>query len=125
AQLPIPTLTKRSRFTHIPIATPVLLQVLVERRLVSLARVRILILDEADRMLDMGFKPQVDRLVRRLPEERQTMLFSATLDGEVGELARAYTRDPARFEAQPVTDAPELEVDHQFVSVTADGKIER
>src|SRR3989442_5818182 len=120
---PISSQSKRARGAHILIATPGRLQDLVERRLVSLDRVRILILDEADRMLDMGFKPQVDRLVRRLPEERQTMLFSATLDGEVGELARAYTRDPARFEAQPVTDVPEMEVDHQFVSVTADGKV--
>jgi ATP-dependent RNA helicase RhlE len=122
---PISLQSKRARGAHILIATPGRLQDLVERRLVSLDRVRILILDEADRMLDMGFKPQVDRLVRRLPEERQTMLFSATLDGEVGELARAYTRDPARFEAQPVADVPEMEVDHQFVSVTADGKVER
>ena len=45
-------------------------------------------------MLDMGFKPQVDRIVRRLPAKRQTMFFSATLDGEVGELAHAYTSAP-------------------------------
>ena len=53
-------------------------------------------------MLDMGFKPQVDRIVRRLPRDRQTMFFSATLDGSVNELALAYTTDPVRCEAAPI-----------------------
>jgi superfamily II DNA/RNA helicase len=117
--------SKRARGAHVLIATPGRLQDLVERRLVSLDRVRVLILDEADRMLDMGFKPQVDRLVRRLPRQRQTMLFSATLHGEVGELARAYTNNPSRFEAQPPDDVEQGEVAHTFVPVTADGKVDR
>ena len=52
-------------------------------------------------MLDMGFKPQVERILARLPRDRQTMLFSATLDGEVGELARAYTRQPVALRGEP------------------------
>ncbi len=122
---PIASQSKRARRAHVLIATPGRLQDLVERRLVSLDRVRVLILDEADRMLDMGFKPQVDKLVRRLPRERQTMLFSATLDGEVGELARAYTNNPSRFEAHPPDDVEQGEVAHTFVPVTADGKVDR
>jgi superfamily II DNA/RNA helicase len=122
---PIASQSKRARAAHILVATPGRLQDLVERRLVSLDRIRVLILDEADRMLDMGFKPQVDRLVRRLPRERQTMLFSATLDGAVGELARAYTNNPSRFEAQPPDDVEQGEVAHTFVPVTADGKVDR
>jgi ATP-dependent RNA helicase RhlE len=122
---PIASQSKRARAAHILVATPGRLQDLVERRLVSLDRIGVLILDEADRMLDMGFKPQVDRLVRRLPRERQTMLFSATLDGEVGELARAYTNNPSRFEAQPPDDVEQGEVAHTFVPVTADGKVDR
>jgi superfamily II DNA/RNA helicase len=122
---PIASQSKRARGAHVLIATPGRLQDLVERRLVSLDRVRVLILDEADRMLDMGFKPQVDKLVRRLPRKRQTMLFSATLDGEVGELARAYTNNPSRFEAHPPDDVEQGEVAHTFVPVTADGKIDR
>jgi superfamily II DNA/RNA helicase len=116
---------KRARGAHVLIATPGRLQDLVERRLVSLSRVRVLVLDEADRMLDMGFKPQVDRLVRRLPEERQTMLFSATLDGEVGELARAYTSGASHFEARPPDDLDHEEVEHTFVPVTAENKLDR
>ena len=74
-------------------------------------------------MLDMGFRPQVDRLVRRLPRNRQTMFFSATLDGAVGELAREYTNSPARYEAELASEEPG-EIEHSFVSVTADTKLQ-
>ena len=74
-------------------------------------------------MLDMGFKPQVDRLVRRLRDDRQTMFFSATLDGEVGELARRYTHFPARFEGELPADRRTGDVDHRFVPVTPDNKV--
>ena len=122
---PIASQAKRARGAHILIATPGRLQDLIERRQVSLDRVRTLVLDEADRMLDMGFKPQVDRIVRRLPGARQTMLFSATLDGEVGDLARAYTSNPVRVEAQLPDSEEQGEVEHTFVAVTADGKLDR
>jgi ATP-dependent RNA helicase RhlE len=112
----------RAKIANILVATPGRLEDLAERRLVDLRGVRTLILDEADRMLDMGFKPQVDRIVRRLPGNRQTMLFSATLDGEVGELARAYTNSPARFDAELATDDGEIE--HRFVSVTSETKVD-
>jgi superfamily II DNA/RNA helicase len=116
---------ERARGAHVLVATPGRLQDLIERRLVSLDRVRTLVLDEADRMLDMGFKPQVDRIVRRLPRTRQTMLFSATLDGEVGLLARAYTSNPVRAEARLPETAEQAEIEHTFVPVTTDGKLDR
>jgi superfamily II DNA/RNA helicase len=117
---------KAAKGAHILVATPGRLQDLMDRRLVPVEGVSILVLDEADRMLDMGFRPQVEKILRRLPKRRQTMLFSATLDGEVGELARAYTRNPARFEAErPVPAGGEAAIDHQFLSVTADDKLDR
>jgi ATP-dependent RNA helicase RhlE len=123
--VPVHSQAKRARDAHVLVATPGRLNDLLERRAVSLDGVRILVLDEADRMLDMGFKPQVDRIVRRLPAKRQTMLFSATLDSRVGELARAYTTNPVRCEAERApTSAEAAAVEHRFVPVKADSKVE-
>jgi ATP-dependent RNA helicase RhlE len=108
---------------HILIATPGRLEDLASRRMVRLDRVRVLVLDEADRMLDMGFQPQVAQIVRRLPAERQTMFFSATLDGAVGHLARAYTRNPSRHEVEQARQTVE-EAEHRFVPVAQASKAE-
>ena len=78
------------RGPRIIIATPGRLIDHVEQRYVTLGGVVMLVLDEADRMLDMGFAPQVDKILRFVPKERQTMLFSATIPREVMEIGRAH-----------------------------------
>jgi len=121
---PVARQARQVRDAHLLVATPGRLQDLLDRRLVSVDAVRTLVLDEADRMLDMGFRPQVERIIRRLPRDRQTMLFSATLDGEVGELARTFTHDPVRLEASLPSHGENGVVEHSFVGVTADGKLD-
>ncbi|MFB3737453.1 MAG: DEAD/DEAH box helicase [Candidatus Velamenicoccus archaeovorus] len=113
----------RPGLAHIVVATPGRLNDLADRGQLKLDRVRILVLDEADRMLDMGFQPQVDRIVRRLPADRQTMFFSATLDGAVSRIAAAYTRSPRRHEIDAPTRTVER-VEHRFVPVSAQGKVD-
>jgi ATP-dependent RNA helicase RhlE len=108
---------------HIVVATPGRLQDLMDRKLLSVKGVKILVLDEADRMLDMGFQPQVDSIVRDVSKDRQTMFFSATLDGQVGHLARAYTRDPALHEVESSKQTVE-EAEHRFLPVTSGDKVE-
>jgi ATP-dependent RNA helicase RhlE len=109
---------------HILVATPGRLLDLIDRRDVSLKQVSLLVLDEADRMLDMGFKPVVDRIVKMTLPKRQTLLFSATLQGEVGKIAAAYTTDPRRHEhAHPAERKGSVE--HRFVSVSHEGKVDR
>ena len=103
--------------SHVLIATPGRLDDLAIRNLVDLSGIQILVLDEADRMLDMGFQPQVDRIVRRLPKERQTMFFSATLDGAVGRIAQVYTNNPVRHEVAGHDRQTVEEADHKFIAV--------
>jgi superfamily II DNA/RNA helicase len=124
--VPLGAQAKKAKTSHVLVATPGRLEDLANRRMIDLSAVRVLVLDEADRMLDMGFQPQVDKIVRRLPQNRQTMFFSATLDGAVGELAQAYTSSPARFESAFLPDEREQgEIVHHFVPVTADNKVQK
>jgi superfamily II DNA/RNA helicase len=116
---------KRARGADILVATPGRMNDLIERRLVSLRNVRVLVLDEADRMLDMGFRPQVDRVLRDVPANRQTLLFSATLEGPVMELAKAYTDNAVHVRAERPAEKAQGAIAHEFVSVTFDTKIER
>jgi len=78
--------------------------------------IEILVLDEADRMLDMGFKPQLTRILQRVPRVRQTMLFSATMGGEVADFARQCLRDPVRVEVARTGTTPERAVQHVFLA---------
>jgi ATP-dependent RNA helicase RhlE len=110
-----------ARRSQMIVATPGRLEDLLQRGAVSLKQVRMLVLDEADRMLDMGFKPAVDRIVAKAPSDRQTLFFSATLEGAAGKLAATYTRDPRRH-----TQAPKrrqrADVEHRFVHVESPGE---
>ncbi len=84
----------------IVVGTPGRLLDLAERRHLDLSAVRALVLDEADKMLDLGFLPDVERIIRRIPEQRQTMLFSATMPGDVVTLARRHMRRPVNIRAE-------------------------
>jgi ATP-dependent RNA helicase RhlE len=102
------------------VATPGRLEDLIARGAVTLKNVHILVLDEADRMLDMGFKPAVDRIVSHAPGKRQTLFFSATLEGAIGKVAAAYTHD-----ARTHTHAPKqakADIEHRFLSVGSQGE---
>jgi superfamily II DNA/RNA helicase len=109
--------------SHVLIATPGRLDDLADRKLVDLSGIQVLVLDEADRMLDMGFQPQVDRIVRRLPKQRQTMFFSATLDGAVGRIAQVYTNDPVQHEVGGYDNQMVDEADHKFIAVPTHDRI--
>ncbi len=103
------------------VATPGRLADLIDERTVSLAEVDIVVIDEADRMADMGFMPQVRRLLDQTTTPRQTMLFSATLDSDVASLTQRYQTDPARHEVGDNED--HLEAAHYFWRVDASERI--
>jgi len=103
----------------IAIATPGRLKDHLDRGSVSLARVELLVLDEADRMLDMGFQEELDSILARVPKARQTLLFSATLAGVVGQLAGRVTRSPKRIE---ITRKEEAKLDITQHALIADNQ---
>jgi superfamily II DNA/RNA helicase len=114
---------KRAARAHIVVACPGRLEDLLQRRAFTLDNVHHLVLDEADRMLDMGFKPAVDRIVKKTNDDRQTLFFSATLEGAAGKLADAYTHDAVTHVNRP---APEKQgkVEHRFIHVSHQAKVE-
>ncbi len=89
------------RHPQIIIATPGRLMDHMNQRTVTLNDVKILVLDEADRMLDMGFQPQIEKILRSVPRERQTMLFSATMPGPISKIAAQYMKLPIQIEIAP------------------------
>jgi superfamily II DNA/RNA helicase len=105
-----------NRGVEIVVATPGRLIDLMERKVVALADIEIVAIDEADQMADMGFLPQVRRIMRTVDSEHQTMLFSATLDGQVGSLIRAYMENPIEHEVVSTTETVET-MEHRFLKV--------
>ena len=118
---PLPRQAAQAARADLVVATPGRLNDLIDRRLVKMTGIEILVLDEADRMLDMGFAPQVDRIVQTMPSERQTLLLSATLEGQVAELAQRLTRDPVqlRLGTEPVVEG----VEHRFAVTVGDARL--
>ncbi|TMG44293.1 MAG: DEAD/DEAH box helicase [Chloroflexi bacterium] len=110
------------RGVHVAVATPGRLIDLVARRSLDLSKVRVLVLDEADRLLDLGFAPDIARIVALLSGPRQTALFSATLTADVRTIAKRYTTDPAMVAVHP--ERPTVEaIDQAWIEVREVDKV--
>jgi ATP-dependent RNA helicase RhlE len=109
------------RGVDIIVATPGRLYDLMERRSADLSNIEILVLDEADRLLDMGFMPQVRRIVSKLSKERQTLMFSATIDERVERIAAEHLNDPVTVRVNSDHIEPS-EIDQRMYNVTEFGK---
>lgn len=107
----------------IVVATPGRLEDLLKRRDIDLRSVEIAVLDEADRMADMGFLPSVKKILDRLPAQRQVLLFSATLDGAVSQLIERYQRSPVTHDATTPESEPDIE--HIFEVIPKDKRLAR
>ncbi len=105
------------------VATPGRLEDYLDRNLVHFRNLQVLVLDEADRMLDMGFLPAIRRIAAVLPKERQTLCFSATMEGDMARLVKDYTRNPVRITFGS-TLKPSENVRLQAFEVTVDGKLQ-
>ena len=111
---------KAARASSIVVATPGRLEDLIKRRDLDLGAVAVAVIDEADRMADMGFMPAVKRIMRSVTTNRQTLLFSATLDGDVDLLIREFQNSPKRHAVASAENAGEI--DHLFWNVSRDNR---
>jgi superfamily II DNA/RNA helicase len=100
---------------EVVVGTPGRLLDLADRGVLDLAHIKVLVLDEADEMLDLGFLPDIERILAKTPELRQTMLFSATMPGEIVALARRHLRHPVNIRAESPTDTTTVPTTAQFV----------
>jgi len=114
---------RRIGSASVVVATPGRLEDLISRRDIDLRSVKIAVLDEADRMADMGFLPAVKKILDRLPVSRQVLLFSATLDGAVSELISRYQKNPVRHDATSPESEPDIE--HVFELIPKDKRLRR
>ena len=110
------------RGVDVLVATPGRLEDLIDQRSVNLSEVNIVVIDEADRMADMGFFPAVKRILDQTSKKRQTLLFSATLDRDVASLSKKYQDNPVSIEAKPV-DQHTVEAVHHFWRVNRDERV--
>ena len=117
-----PQLKNIRRGARIIVATPGRLEDFLKRNLVRLNQVEILVLDEVDRMLDMGFQPAIKRIVSTLPATRQTLCYSATLEGSVRQVVNSYLKNPARVEIGSVLK-PADNIKLQTFEVTSENKL--
>jgi ATP-dependent RNA helicase RhlE len=115
-------LRKLRQGAQIVIATPGRLCEFLDRKLIELGNVRLLVLDEADRMLDMGFLPALKQILRHIPERRQTLLFSATIEKSVANLISSYVNDPLRVAIGAAT-RPMDSIDLHVYEVEQDRKL--
>src|SRR6185369_16400845 len=111
------------RGVQIVVGTPGRVIDLINRGVLNLENITIAVLDEADRMLDIGFRPDIERILRRTPEDRQTLLLSATLPPEVLRLSQRYMKSPETIDVSPEKLAVES-IRQTFITVEEDRKFD-
>jgi ATP-dependent RNA helicase DeaD len=117
-----PQMQQLQRGAQIVIGTPGRVIDLLQRRALSCRDLKVVVLDEADRMLDIGFRPDIERILKQCPSERQTLLLSATLPAPVERLAQRYMRNPTRIDMS-TKDVGRESIDQYYISVDPDRKI--
>ncbi|MET0656599.1 MAG: ATP-dependent RNA helicase DbpA [Steroidobacteraceae bacterium] len=117
-----PHLASLAHEPHVVVGTPGRILELIEKEALPLASLKVLVLDEADRMLDMGFADDLHSIIERTPQRRQTLLFSATIPDSVREVSREFQRDPFDVTVSSAADEPAIE--QVFIEVAAEAKLD-